>query len=129
MLRLEEHAPGIRTPRPVALFFVAGVACGSSGVVAWQRMLSTLTKTQQAETFRREYVRMMKQRLTLSDEQTVKLNDTLDHTKNRVHEIRRRIEPQLHAIRDQQYLEICEFLTPIQKAEYDRIRAERASKR
>jgi len=109
------------------LFFLTGALCGATATFGYQHWTAQ-PKTVRADDFRHQYTKMMRDRLKLDDAQLKSLDAALDQTKARVEAVHKEYDPALQAIREDQYATICSFLNPTQKAEYDRIRAERKQK-
>jgi hypothetical protein len=106
------------------LLFASGALCGATAVVSYERLFPP-PKAAQVDEFRQNYTEMMKSRLHLSPQQVVRLEAILDLTKAHVHELHQEYAPELQIIKDQQYRAVCSILSDSQRAEYDRIRAER----
>ena len=79
--------------------------------------------------YRHKYVEEMRSRLTLKEEQVQQLNAILDNTRLRYREFRVRHRPETNAIQEEQVSKIRSMLTDAQRAEYEKMRAEREQKR
>jgi uncharacterized protein YeaO (DUF488 family) len=79
--------------------------------------------------YRHKYVEEMRSRLTLKEEQVQQLNAILDSTRLRYREFRVRHRPELNTIQEEQVSKIRSMLTDAQRAEYEKMRAEREQKR
>ncbi|HZT40418.1 MAG TPA: hypothetical protein VFA28_21185 [Bryobacteraceae bacterium] len=75
--------------------------------------------------WRSRYMAEMKSRLGLRPDQVTSLNNILDETRTRFHEVHDRMQPELDAIREQQVNKIRAMLDDRQRAEYEKMRAER----
>lgn len=75
--------------------------------------------------WRSRYMAEMKSRLGLRPDQVTSLNNILDETRARFHEVHARMQPELDSIREQQVNKIREMLDDTQKVEYEKMRAER----
>ena len=72
-----------------------------------------------------KYLAEMKSRLALRSDQVVSLNNILDETRTRFHEVHARMQPELDTIREQQVNKIRTMLDDTQRAEYEKMRSER----
>jgi hypothetical protein len=77
------------------------------------------------EEFRKKMVAEWQKRLTLSDDQVVKLNIILDDTRSQFHEARQKMDPEMQAIRQGQQAKIRAMLKPEQREEYEKMLLER----
>lgn len=75
--------------------------------------------------WRSRYMTEMKSRLGLRPDQVTSLNNILDETRSRFHEVHDRMQPELDAIREQQVNKIRAMLDEGQRTEYEKMRAER----
>jgi hypothetical protein len=75
--------------------------------------------------WRSKYLTEMKSRLSLRPEQVTSLNNILDETRTRFHEVHARMQPELDSIREQQVNKIRAMLDEPQRLEYEKMRAER----
>jgi hypothetical protein len=75
--------------------------------------------------WRSKYLTEMKSRLGLRPEQITSLNNILDETRTRFHEVHARMQPELDAIREQQVNKIRGMLDETQRLEYEKMRSER----
>ena len=76
------------------------------------------------EEWRRQYVNEMQNRLHLTPEQLIKLNEILDDTGTKVHAERARHGQEMKAIHEEQVSRNRQMLTPEQIPEYDKLRQE-----
>lgn len=81
------------------------------------------------EEYRRKYVEETTARLKLSPDQVTSLQQILDATRQRYHDVHERYRPELKAIENEQYKNILSMLTEPQRAEYEKMRAERERRR
>jgi hypothetical protein len=81
------------------------------------------------EEYRRKYVEETTTRLKLSGDQVANLQQILDETRQRYHDVHERYRPELKAIETDQYKKILSMLTETQRAEYENMRAERERRR
>jgi len=110
----------------VGLVFASGAAVGGFGhrlytatsVIAKQSSVSP-------EEMRKKYVETLRGRLTLSEDQVMKLNLILDESRGRFHEAQERMRPTLEAIRNDQTEHIRSMLSPEQRTAYEAYRKER----
>jgi hypothetical protein len=80
------------------------------------------------EEYRRDAIRHMKERLSLTPEQETKLGLIYDETRAQFDALQRRIVPEQQAIGDAQTDRIREMLSPAQREEYEEMRKEREQK-
>jgi len=108
------------------LVFGSGILVGAFGyrlyTVSGVSATSTVDDSPQAR--RTRFVADLKQRLGLRPEQVGQLNRILDEGRARSHEIHRKIDPELTALRHEQDGKISAMLDARQRAEFDRWRAE-----
>jgi hypothetical protein len=108
-----------------SLVFGSGVVVGVFG----QRLYTVNTVVAKAPTrsdeWRKRYTAEMQTRLHLKADQLSNLNRILDDTRTRFHEVRERSRPELENVRLQQIEKIRGMLDESQRAEYDKMRAER----
>jgi uncharacterized membrane protein len=95
-----------------------------------------LSRPRSPEEFRKRYMEEMRTRLHLSREQETTLSQILDETRDRFKELRDRTKPQMDAIQaeqraihEEQVAKVKAILNDPQKAEYDKMRAERARRK
>lgn len=81
------------------------------------------------EEYRRHYIEVMKTRLQLSPEQVESLGRIMDGTQQRYRELHERNKPELRSIEAAQYEQVRAMLNDGQRAEYEKMRAEREEKR
>lgn len=81
------------------------------------------------EEYRKRAIEEMTARLKLNGEQVNNLQQIMDETRQRYHEIRERQKPELKAIETAQYQRILAMLSDPQRAEYEKMRAERERRR
>ena len=81
------------------------------------------------EEMRQAYMTEMQSRLKLSSEQTVKLGEILDETRQKFRDLREKHRPEMRAIQDGQVERINAMLSAQQQAEYAQMRKERDAKR
>ena len=85
------------------------------------------------EEYRARAVATLTSRLKLTGEQVTSLQQIMDETRQRYHELRDRMReqqrPELKAIETEHYQRILAILTEPQRAEYDKMRAEREKRR
>ena len=118
----------------VALYMALVFACG--GVVgAFAHRLYTVAGVsanvgqRNPEEFRKRYMADMKARLQLSDDQAEKLGAIMDDTRVQFRDVRKKFEPEMQKIREDQRQRISELLSPSQQAEFQKIVEERQRRR
>lgn len=110
----------------VALVFASGVLVGGFGYRLYTvSPVNAKATPRNPEEFRRRVIDEYRTRLKLSDAQVRNLNAIMDETRSRFDEAHKRIEPELATIRKEQTEKVRSMLDPTQRAEYDRMRAER----
>lgn len=120
------------------LVFLSGAAVGGFG----HRLYTMNTVlagpvAPKPDDYRRELVKEMRSRLSLSNQQVSQLTTILDNTKARYHEVKARWDhqakeasrPELHAIQLDSVQQIKSILSDTQRAEYEKFRAEREKRR
>jgi hypothetical protein len=80
------------------------------------------------EEFRKKMVAEYQNRLSLTNDQVTHLNIILDETRSRFQEEHQKMDPILLGIRHEQQDKIRAMLKPDQKAEYEKMLAERAER-
>jgi hypothetical protein len=116
------------------LVFVSGAAVG--GFAHRLYTMNTVLAGPAApkpDDYRREMLKEMRTRLSLSDQQLTQLTSILDDTKSRYHEVKTRWDrqakeasrPELQAIQAESVQRIKAILSETQRVEYDKFRAER----
>jgi len=118
----------------VALYMALVFACG--GVVgAFAHRLYTVSgvsanvSQRNPEEFRKRYMADMKARLQLTDDQAAKLGAIMDDTRAQFRDVRKKFEPEMQKIREDQRQKISELLSPTQQAEWQKIMEERQRRR
>ena len=106
----------------LALVFVSGAVLGA----VFERLynVSTVSATKQPkspEEFRKGYLKMMQDRLNLSQDQVAKLGSILDETRARVHEVHQKLQPDLDEVRKEQQDKVRSILSADQRAEYEKM--------
>ena len=118
----------------VAFYMALVFACG--GVVgAFAHRLYTVSGVsanaaqRNPEEFRKRYMADMKARLQLTDDQAAKLGAIMDDARAQFRDVRKKFEPEMQKIREDQRQRISELLSPSQQAEWQRIVEERQRRR
>ncbi len=110
----------------VALVFASGVLVGGFGYRLYTiSPVSAKAPQRNPEEFRRRVIDEYRRRLKLSDDQVQKLNAIMDETRSRFDDVHKRTQPELANIRREQSEKVRAMLNDAQRAEYDRMRAER----
>ncbi len=81
------------------------------------------------EEYRRRFMEMMKERVKVTPDQVVLLNEIMDRTRNRFHALDADARPKKQAIHKQQVEEINAILNETQQTEYAKLLEERAQRR
>lgn len=112
------------------LVFLSGVVVGGLAHRFYTvREVRAERKPRSSEEYRRNYIEEMNSRLALNESQVRQLNEILDATRSRYREMRERLKPELKSIQQEQVEKIRAILSPNQVAEYEKMRAERDSRR
>jgi hypothetical protein len=116
------------------LVFLSGAAVGgfSHRLYTMNTVLAGQTSAKPDEV-RRDFLREMRSRLSLSDQQVAQLTTILDNTRARYHDVKARwdrqakdaAKPELKAIQVDQVQQIKGILSDTQKPEYETLLAER----
>ncbi|MBV8817538.1 MAG: hypothetical protein JO022_04220 [Acidobacteriaceae bacterium] len=111
----------------VALVFLSGVAVGAFGYrfASVTPVAAARPSRPTPEEFRKQFTNEMQTRLKLTPEQMQNLNQILDSTQARFHEARASHNQVMTKIKQQQVDQIRAMLTSSQRAEYEKLHAER----
>jgi len=112
----------------MALVFVSGAVLGVFGDRVYSATTIAKSKSapkRTAEEFRKDYLKFMKTRLNLTDDQITKLGLILDETRAKMDELHRSTIPEQMALRKAQSENIRAMLKPEQQTEYDKMLRER----
>ena len=116
----------------IALVFASGIVLGVFGERLYNATVVSGVSGPRApknpEEFRKSMVAEWQKRLTLSDEQVIKLNIILDDTRSQFHEAKKKMDPEMQAIRHGQQDKIRAMLKPEQRAEYEKMLQERVKR-
>jgi DNA primase len=107
------------------LVFICGGVLGAYGHRLYTVSSVNASAPRNPEEFRKRYMAEMKSRLKLSDDQVTQLSAILDDTRAHFRAARQSIEPEMQKIRDEQQQRISEMLSPEQRTEWGKMRAER----
>jgi len=120
------------------LVFLSGAVVGgfSHRLYTMNSVLAGQSPTKPDE-YRRQYIKEMRTRLSLSDQQLSQLTTILDNTRSRYHEVKARWDlqakdaarPELKAIQAESVQQIKGILSDTQKPEYEKLLAEREKRR
>jgi DNA anti-recombination protein RmuC len=108
----------------ICLIFASGVVVG----VFANRLYRVSTVQADPREWRQEYVSEMTSRLKLRPEQVTSLNNILDETRSRFHQVHEKMRPEMDSIRQEQTAKIRDMLNDAQRAEYEKMRIERERK-
>ncbi len=112
----------------VLLVFCSGIAIGVFGHSLYTATAVSTATSQKPEEWRKRYIGEMEARLKLKPEQVKNLGSILDETRVRFHEVRERTKPEFDSIRKQQVDKVKAILDDSQRAEYEKMRAEREAR-
>ena len=118
----------LAVPLYVAMVFLSGILVGSVGyrLYSAKTVAAVQNPKPKPEEWRRHYVEEMHKRLSLSEDQVVKLQGILDSTKQRFTEYDQHVKNERKSIIEQQHQEIRALLTAErQHAEYEKFLQER----
>jgi len=110
----------------LVLIFTCGVVVGAfaSRLYSPTPVMSKQPSRLTPEEWRRQYVNEMQNRLHLTPDQLIKLNEILDDTGTKVHAERQRHSQEMKAIHEEQVSRNRQMLTADQIPEYDKLRQE-----
>jgi hypothetical protein len=111
----------------IGLVFASGIVLGVFGDRLYTASAVNAKQggPKNPEEFRKKMVAEWQTRLSLSDDQVLKLNIILDDTRSQFHEARQKMDPEMQAIRRSQQNRIREMLKPEQREEYEKMLVER----
>jgi hypothetical protein len=109
----------------MSLVFLCGGVVGGFGYRLYTMEAVSANTRRSPEEFRKRYMAEMQSRLKLSPAQVSKLETILDETRARFRATRDSINPEMEKIREDQQRQIRESLSPVQSAEYEKMREER----
>jgi hypothetical protein len=112
----------------VLLIFLSGAAVGAFASRLYTVSSVSSAAVRRPEEYRKRYLDEMQSRLGLTTEQVKTLGAILDETRARFHETRERMKPQMDAIKLDQTTRIRAILNDTQRAEFEKMRAEREAK-
>jgi hypothetical protein len=112
--------------RPHILALASALVIFGLGLVAGAlaHRLYIANSVNASDDWRVRYVNEMHTRLGLTPQQVDKLNDVLDDTRAKVHQVHERYKPDILKIKQDQVAEIQSLLTPRQQGEYRHMVAE-----
>lgn len=111
----------------VGLIFASGITLGVYGQRLYDasRVDTKGPQKQNPEVYRKHVVEMFRDRLHLTDQQVVQLNQIMDETRGRVEETRRNMRPAYQKIHEEQDQKFRAILTPEQQVAFDKLQQER----
>jgi hypothetical protein len=114
----------------LTLVFLSGAVVGVLGHRFYaQQTVAARSRPPSPDEMRRQYVEDLRTRLKLRPDQLQRLTEILETTGKRFHETRKKWEPELRAIQEDQANQIRTMLDPGQQAEYEKMRKERDRRR
>ena len=111
------------------LTFTSGAAVGGFGFWLYSTRSVSANRRPSPEEYRQRYIAEYRTRLNLSEEQVQKLTAILDATRVLFRQVADKHRPEYEAIQQHQVEQVRAILNDAQKAEYEKIRAEREKKR
>ena len=122
--------PGVTTALYVLLVFASGVAVGGLAHRLYTvNFVSASTAPRTPAEYRRQLIAEMRTRLRLTDDQVNALEPILDETRRRYQECHKKIDPETTAIQEEQTQKIRGLLRDDQRADFEKMRAERQQRR
>ncbi len=114
----------------LGLMFGAGAAAGVMGSIRYsaETVSAKALQVSNNDDWRKKYVESMKTRLSMSEDQLKKLDDTLDETRVEYRLLRNRYKPEMDKIHTVQVEKIKKFLKNEQMPEFDKMEREREEK-
>ena len=114
----------------LTLVFLSGVVVGVLGYRFYTvQTVTARNRPPNPEEMRRQYVEDLRTRLNLRPDQLQRLTEILEATGKRFHEMRKKWAPEMRAIQEDQANSIRAMLDEAQRAEYEKMRAERERRR
>jgi len=114
----------------LTLVFLSGVVVGVLGYRFYTvQTVTARNRPPNPEEMRRQYVEDLRTRLNLRPDQLQRLTEILEATGKRFHEMRKKWGPEMRAIQEDQANSIRAMLDEAQRAEYEKMRAERERRR
>jgi len=109
------------------LIFASGILVGAFGyrLYTGTPVAAKTSATVSPDEWRRQYVGEMSSRLKLAPEQMEKLNAILDDTRSRSHQAHDTLDGALKQIKQHHVDAVNAMLSPEQRPEYEKLRAER----
>jgi hypothetical protein len=113
------------------LVFLSGVLVGAIAyrLYSIQAVSATRTGPHGADEFRRQLIADMRSRLKLRDDQVQQVEAILDTTREEYKALHQRLDPEMKAVQEKQTKSILAILDDAQRAEYQKMREERAKRR
>ena len=120
----------LRAALYLALTFAAGSAVGIFGYRLYtSHGVSADSRPSRSTEYRKVYVQEMETRLKLTVDQKQHLGQVLDQTQSQFRQLSEKHRPEYRAIHEAQVEQISSVLTPEQRTEYSKLRAERDQRR
>jgi hypothetical protein len=109
--------------------FLSGAVVGVLGHRLYSaKTVTATTESRRHESFRKRYLEDMETRLKLDADQKTKLIQILDEFKGRFDATRRKVDPEMKVILEEQRARIRQMLRPEQQTEYEKMILERDRK-
>ncbi len=112
------------------LVFLSGVLVGGIAyrLYSTQVVVAGRSFPRNAEDYRRHYIEEMHSRLKLRDDQVRQLDAILDATREQYRAVHQKYDPEMKAVQAEQVSKIETMLDSDQRAEYHKMREERAKR-
>jgi Spy/CpxP family protein refolding chaperone len=118
--------PALSVALSLIIVFLSGVAAGALG---YHFLVPKPKRPPTPEEYRQAWIKEMRTRLKLNEQQIRQLDQILDSTRQKFHDLRERQRPEVKALQDVQTEAIKAILSPEQQAEFAKMRKEREQKR
>ena len=114
----------------LVLVFASGMAVGAVGHYLYtaKTVNATSFPPPNADSFRKQFMEDMRNRVGIRDDQADRVNTVLDQTRFQYKEVRDRMKPDMNRIKTEQIEKINAILTPEQQKLYEQLRLDREQK-
>lgn len=113
----------------LVLVFVSGILVGAFGQRLYSARSVNANPNPRPDEWRQHYLEEMRRRLHVDDNQVAQVNSILDKTRERFDAVRKRMQPEMDAIHQDQIDQITALLNATQRAEYAKMLEERRLER
>lgn len=124
-----KHRSGPIVGAYLLIVFLSGAVVGVFGHRLYSaKTVAATNESRRHQSYRERYLRDMETRLRLDAEQKTKLIQILDEFKGRFDAARRKVDPEMKMILEEQRGRIRQMLRPEQQSEYEKMILERERK-